>query len=118
MGPRQSEVNKTIRHDADEGHITFSQLAFVPLLLASSSVRVTLPRGSWLHPKVAKYSCTKCLVAGLELGRSESECIAKLLVPRLLFGRACPCRDWLLLSSVLGLRGNLVQQNASLAVMS
>ena len=96
----------------------FPQLAFVQLLLASSSVRVTSPRGSLLHPNEAKYVCAECLVAGLELGKSKSECIAKSLVPRLLFGCACPCRDWLLLSSVLGLRGNLVQQNASLAVMS
>ena len=96
----------------------FSQLAFVQLLLASSSVHVTLPRGSRPRPEMAKYSCTKCLVAGLELGRSKYECIAKLLVSRLLFGHACPRRDWLSLSLVLGPCGNLVQQNASLAVMS
>ena len=67
---------------------------------------------------MVKYSCAKCLVAGLELGRSESECVAKLSVSRLLFGRACLHCDWSLLSLVLGPRGSLVRQNTSPAVMS
>ena len=96
----------------------FSQLAFVQLLLVSSSVRVTSPCGLWLCPNVAKYLCTKCLVAGHELGRSKSEHIAKLLVPRLLFGRACLHLDWLLLSLVLRPHGNPDQQYASPAVMA
>ena len=95
----------------------FPQLAFVQLLLASSSVRVTSPRGSLLHPNEAKYVCAECLVAGLESGKSKSKCIAKLLVPHLLFGCACPHPDWPLLSLVLGLHGNLNQQYTSTAVV-